>query len=537
VQAIWHFLAADICKSSVGFLVFGSSLVTWLILKHKRNVKAESRLPPLIPGGYFLLGNIFQVDPKTPHLSLTELSKKHGDIFRLRMLTEDLIFVSGAELIKEVLVTQSRSFAGRPSLFRINYGFHYKSDIIFGTYNSKWSYMKKIVTQGLRKFGSGVQHIDNAVKEEMVALVDGFKDHQGQDFDPRVLLLTSVLNGVSSAIIGCRYHHEDPQMEQYKLTTRLFSESCGVAQGLELDVCPWLRFFPNEAFRKLTESRDMLDKLVDQEIANHKERYIPGDATCILDMLQNIKDDSGSDEDLMALTESDIRTIFIDLLVSGSLTTAITLSTIVALLATNSRLQQQLRNESDRTVGKDRLACSEDRDRMPLLEATILETLRYISHVPLNLPHFTIEDANIGGYQIPKGTQVFTNLWAMHHDPKIWRDPWTFNPRRFLDINGRLLPPTDEKRKYLMPFGAGRRMCMGENIARERIFLFAAALIQKFQFLPPTKGPMPSIDPRNFDLGLILEPKPFCVKPVLRKRLTSQTSEAYDNTEQFDEYC
>ena len=91
--------------------------------------------------------------------------------------------------------------------------------------------------------------------------------------------------------------------------------------------------------------------------------------------------------------------------ISGTFTTAIALSTFIYLLMEFPGLQRHLQKECSHHIGA-RAPSGEDRKKMPLMEATILEILRYISHVPLNLPHFTIEDTRIGGFHIPKNTQV-----------------------------------------------------------------------------------------------------------------------------------
>ena len=78
---------------------------------------------------------------------MTALSRKHGDIYRIRVLREDVVVLNSVELVREALVTKSKEFAGRPSIFRIDFGFHYKKDIIFGTYTAKWTYMKKVAAQ------------------------------------------------------------------------------------------------------------------------------------------------------------------------------------------------------------------------------------------------------------------------------------------------------------------------------------------------------------------------------------------------------
>ncbi len=192
---------------------------------------------------------------------------------------------------------------------------------------------------------------------------------------------------------------------------------------------------------------------------------------------------------------------------SGTLTTSIALSVFVYLMMEHPNLQTDLQNEASGHVRAD-TPSGEHRRSMPLMEATILEILRYISHVPLGLPHFTLRDTTIGGYRIPKNTQVrklykfghssfyggkeresnmkvafrlflmenssckktrsisfenkivlggeldfvflcqvLLNLWAAHHDPDVWAEPWSFNPRRFLDDSGQLLPSDHPQRK------------------------------------------------------------------------------------------
>ena len=97
--------------------------------------------------------------------------------------------------------------------------------------------------------------------------------------------------------------------------------------------------------------------------------------------------------------------------ITGTFTTAIALSTFAYLMMENQELQKDLLEEATSEL-RSRTPSGEDRKKMPLMEATILEILRYISHVPLNLPHCTLENTTIGGYDVPKDTQVYRNLMA-----------------------------------------------------------------------------------------------------------------------------
>lgn len=74
------------------------------------------------------------------------------------------------------------------------------------------------------------------------------------------------------------------------------------------------------------------------------------------------------------------------------------------------------------------------------------------------------------------------NHWALLHDPDYWEDVDRFNPHRFLDSDGKLSPTPES----WLPFSAGRRVCLGESVAKPELFLVFATLLQKFRFkLPP----------------------------------------------------
>ncbi len=89
--------------------------------------------------------------------------------------------------------------------------------------------------------------------------------------------------------------------------------------------------------------------------------------------------------------------------------------------------------------------------------------------------------AFLGGYEIPKGTTVMPNLYAVHHDPRHWEEPEKFNPERFLDASGKLLP----KPESWMPFSQGRRACLAESLAKPELQLLLAGLFRNLQIRMP----------------------------------------------------
>lgn len=103
------------------------------------------------------------------------------------------------------------------------------------------------------------------------------------------------------------------------------------------------------------------------------------------------------------------------------------------------------------------------------------------------------------------------NLYAVHRSEKDFEQPFEFNPKRFLDKNGNLLPPGYHK-AYL-PFSAGRRCCLAESLAKMELFLVISHLIQRYKFLPAPGQPLPSM---IGDPGLFLGPKPHQI--LIEKR-------------------
>uniref|UniRef100_A0A8W8JTV2 Uncharacterized protein n=1 Tax=Magallana gigas TaxID=29159 RepID=A0A8W8JTV2_MAGGI len=158
-----------------------------------------------------------------------------------------------------------------------------------------------------------------------------------------------------------------------------------------------------------------------------------------------------------------------------------------------------------------------DRQQCPLVEAFVLETLRYISHTPLAL-HSTREATSIAGYHVEKNTSVLACFWNMHHGDSEWEDPFLFKPERFLQQDGSLKPASDPVRKSFLLFGTGRRSCPGEVFAKSRLYLFLSTLLQSFNVMEPEDHSLPEFDPREMDSGLIMQPKPFKIRFERRKQ-------------------
>ena len=91
-----------------------------------------------------------------------------------------------------------------------------------------------------------------------------------------------------------------------------------------------------------------------------------------------------------------------------------------------------------------------------------------------------------GGYNVPKDTWVFINIWALHNDPEQWEEPEDFRPERFLDDQGKLGP----KSPSYIPFSMGRRICLGEMLAKNALMLIIPRLFQQLEVCSPKGKPI-----------------------------------------------
>ena len=146
--------------------------------------------------------------------------------------------------------------------------------------------------------------------------------------------------------------------------------------------------------------------------------------------------------------------------------------------------------EIDEVIGSERLPSLDDKMNMDYTNAFILESFRYTSFVPFVF-HHSLEDIEYKGYNLPKDSALVYSLMHIMHDPTYFKNPEIFQPERFLDQEGKFV--NDER---VIPFGIGKRFCLGRSLAEKEFFLFFVGLLQVFKFenIPGVKPPSYELD-------------------------------------------
>ncbi|KAK3019704.1 hypothetical protein RJ639_003938 [Escallonia herrerae] len=120
------------------------------------------------------------------------------------------------------------------------------------------------------------------------------------------------------------------------------------------------------------------------------------------------------------------------MLLAGTDTSAVTIEWAMSLLLNHPKVLAKARDELDNQVGHNRLADEPDLPKLHYLHSILNETFRLFPEAPLLVPHESSDDSMVGGFDVPRGTMLLVNAWALHRDPKIWDDPTTFRPERLV---------------------------------------------------------------------------------------------------------
>ncbi|KAG8377497.1 hypothetical protein BUALT_Bualt08G0039100 [Buddleja alternifolia] len=164
----------------------------------------------------------------------------------------------------------------------------------------------------------------------------------------------------------------------------------------------------------------------------------------------------------------------------------------MAELLRNPEKMSKVKDELSSIIAENKQVEESDISRLSYLNAVIKETFRCHPAVPFLIPHKAETDITINGYIIPKNAQILVNVWAIGRDSRIWSNPDSFEPERFLD--GKI----DYKGHdfELITFGSGRRICPGMLLAHLMVHLMVATLIHNFNWKLE-----PGIEPEQLDMN------------------------------------
>uniref|UniRef100_A0A665UG02 Uncharacterized protein n=1 Tax=Echeneis naucrates TaxID=173247 RepID=A0A665UG02_ECHNA len=408
-----------------------------------------------------------------PHKS--SFSRKYGSVFTVYLGPKKVVVLAGYQAVKEALVGCAEEF-GEREIFAVH-GFLINSGIVWANGDS-WKEMRRFALTSLKDFGMGKKASENKVIEECDKLTELFMKSDGETVDVAQLIQCATSNVISSLVYGNRFQYDDPEFISLvnRATRRLQLMVSPSVQMYNLfpRLCQWI---PNRReFQNIDADVKKQNLMLFRQL---KETLNPQmcrgliDAFLMFCFLQDsgITDNHFHDENLL----KSITNLFS----AGTDTTATTVIFGLQLLAKNLEIQDQVREELNRVV-RGRQVVVGDRKNLPFTNAVMHEIQRMVKIAPMGIPHRTAKDVTFHGYFIEKGTVVYPLLASVLLDETEWERPYSFYPAHFLDKDGNFV-----KRDAFLPFSAGRRVCLGEGLARMEVFIFLATILQRFSFSLP----------------------------------------------------
>ncbi|XP_059186689.1 cytochrome P450 2G1-like [Centropristis striata] len=459
-------------------VILGGLILALLWLFTIKNSK-KYRLPPG-PTALPLIGNLPQLDKRTPYKSFIKFSESYGPVITLYLGWQRTVILVGYDAVKEALVDQADDFVGRgPLPFLIKATRGYGLGISNG---DRWRQLRRFTLTTLRDFGMGRKGMEEWIKEESQHLKACIETYKGTPFDPTFLLSCTVSNIICCLVFGERFTYEDKKFLHLLNVMNEILKFLSSFRGQMFNIFPWImEHIPGHQHKVFSLFEDVRD-FINVKIKEHKDTLDPSSPRdfidCFLIRINQEKDNPASE-----FHHDNLVSTVMNLFLAGTETTSSTIRYGLSVLVKHPDIQEKMQQEIDTVIEMGRPPSMENRKSLPFTDAVIHEIQRFLDIVPFSLPHYALHDISFRGYTIPKDTVIIPLLHSVLKEEKQWETPWSFNPKHFLDQNGNF-----KKNPAFLPFAAGKRACVGESLARMELFIFLVSMLQNFTFTC-TDGP------------------------------------------------
>ncbi|KAJ9670574.1 hypothetical protein PVL29_026857 [Vitis rotundifolia] len=425
--------------------------------------------------------------------------------------------VSSPSAVEECFTKNDVVLADRPRFASGKYvGYNYTT-ISAASYGEHWRNLRRLGT--LEIFSSNRLNMFLGIRrDEVKRLLLRLARDSREGFakvEMRPMLTELTFNIVTRMVAGKRYYGEDVEYTEAKRFREIISQllELGGATSNPADFLPILRWiglgYHEKKIKKIMrETKAMLQGLIDEHRSGNDKGSV--DNNSMIDHLLSLQKTEPE-----YYTDDIIKGLVQNLILAGTDTAASTMEWAMTLLLNHPDVLEKAKAELDMHVGKDCLIEESDLPKLRYLQSIISETLRVFPVAPLLLPHMSSDDCQIGGFDIPRGTLLLVNAWALHRDPQVWEDPTSFKPERF--ENG-------ERENYkLLPFGIGRRSCPGAGLAQRVVGLALGSLIQCYDWKKISNTAIDTIEGKGLTMPKLQPLEAMCkAREIINQNLSKK---------------
>lgn len=454
-------------------IVLSGVLVVYYFLKECRRPYKYPPGPPWLP----FIGNLQELKALArqfggQHLAFLQLAKKYNtDVVSVKLGKEHVICVCSYATVKKVLT--SEAYEGRPDNFFFRLRSMGTRKGITGTDGDIWKEQRTFLVTHLRALGFGKSTMEEMIKEEIKHVIGKIETNL-KGVDLGVVLAPSVLNILWTLTSG-RSLRDNERVDILIQLLTVRSKAFDMSGGI-LNNHPWLRHIAPEktGYNLLKKINSEIYELIMESIQEHKMNWTEGrNDDVIYSFLTEIKKREGK---YSYFTDDQLVMVCLDIFIAGSTTTSNTINFAFLAMILHPEVQEKVYQCIIHSFGMNKNISYCDRQRMPYVEAVLLECQRFFPVVPICGPRRVLKTTMLDDYIITKNSTVLINLHSVHHDKAYWKDPGIFRPERFLNEHGKLI-----SQDRILTFGLGRRRCLGDALAKTCIFLFFVDILRKYR--------------------------------------------------------
>ncbi|KDP45301.1 hypothetical protein JCGZ_15166 [Jatropha curcas] len=489
----------------------------------KKTTKTKKFKVPEPSGSWPLIGHLHLLTGQKPACKiLASVADESGPFFSLRLGFNQILVISSWEFAKECFTKNDRVLATRASIAAGKYMGYNNAIFALAPYGQYWRDIRKLATLQLLSNNrlEALKHvrfseIDLFLKE----LYDLYSQNHNQKVIISKLLERLTFNIILRMIVGkrfCSKSYSEENSEPWRYKKAIEEATYLFGSAVLSDAIPWLEWIDYKGYiNRMKKTGKELDDLVGKWLEEHlmKKKWLNenenGENDFMDVMLSHLQEDeianSGYSRDIV------VKATAMVLSLTGAGSTAVTLTWALALLLNNPDALKSAQEELNSYVGKSKWVQESDIPNLKYLQAIIKETLRLYPPGPITGIREAMEDCDINGHYIPKGTRLIVNIWKLQRDPRVWNNPDEFLPERFLTTHSDI--DLRGQNFEFIPFSSGRRACPAINFGLQVVHLTLARLIQGFDLsrignvpVDMKEGPglsLPKVNP----IEVILKPR------------------------------
>ncbi|OAA75311.1 Cytochrome P450 [Akanthomyces lecanii RCEF 1005] len=490
-----------------------AALLVFFAFKFAIHRRRTSGLPlPPGPPGEPILGHLRIVPSHSPEYTYMKWSHEYGsDMLSVNILGQPVIILNSVKAAVDLLDKRGLNYSDRPRfvLFEV---MGWGKTLTFLRWGSDFRVHRRILQKSLSN--SSIVQYRPLQERETAIMLKGLAANPAEWDNVIRRLATAIVLGIG---FGITVDSDKDPLIQVAADASYALGHGGAPAGTPVDFFPVLRYMPRWLHdRSLKFANDwswairvLHDKPFDAAVSAQQRK--DSIVQAMLDQRQ-AQIDKG---EVPQLGLDDVKGAAGAVFAAGQDTTWATIMVFVINMILHPEIQIKAQQALDQVVGRSRMPNFNDRQNPDLryIEYVLQETLRWCPVSPIGIPHRSIQDDVYNGYFIPAGSFIYANARAMTHDPDTYLDPDEFDPDRYTPVEeggrGEPLPSGH--------FGFGRRVCVGQHLAKSSVWIVIAAILSTLDIKKPLDDDGNEVTPKvELTDGLTSQPDGFDARFIPR---------------------